>query len=241
MARRSAAKIKPSPAAKPGAPTRIDPGWLGGTVGFHLRTAQEAAFQAFSKRANGADARPWRFAVLALIDANPGLTQGELAAAIRRNTSSLTPVLDDLCRQGYVSRERLESDRRTYALHLTPKGNAARIKLMASAIEHEREFDRLLGSKRAEFVRILKSLAAALALASEASGQREQPKAAALASHQRDDARLRRAMASGQREQPKVAAPAPRVASLRSAARLAQDESKKVKRQNVSTKREGDE
>jgi len=90
------------------------------------------------------------------------LTQGELAAAIRRNTSSLTPVLDDLCRQGYVSRQRLESDRRAYALKLTRKGNAARIKLMASAIEHERELDRLVGAKRAEFIRILQSVAVAL-------------------------------------------------------------------------------
>jgi DNA-binding MarR family transcriptional regulator len=163
MARRSAGRIKPPPAAKPGAAMRVNLGWLGGTVGFYLRTAQEAAFQSFSKRANGADARPWRFGVLALIDANPGLTQGELAAAMRRNTSSLTPVLDDLCRQGYVSRERLEDDRRTYALKLTAKGNAARIKLMASAIEHERELDRLVGAKRTEFVRILKSLAGALA------------------------------------------------------------------------------
>jgi len=160
MARRPLRRTYPEP--KPGAQQPIDLGWLGGTVGFYLRTAQEAAFQAFSRRANGADARPWRFAVLALIHANPGLTQGELAAAIRRNTSSLTPVLDDLTRQGYVSRRRPQSDRRAYALTLTPKGNAARIKLMDSAIEHERELDRLVGAKRAEFIRILKSLVFAL-------------------------------------------------------------------------------
>src|SRR5215210_6004302 len=140
MARRPARKtrMRPEPGAPgSGAPRSIDLGWLGGTVGFHLRTAQEAAFQAFARAADGVDARPWRFAVLALIDANPGLTQGELAGAIRRNTSSLTPILDDLCRQGYVSRQRLESDRRAYALRLTAKGDAARLKLMASAIAHE--------------------------------------------------------------------------------------------------------
>lgn len=101
--------------------------------------------------------------MLALIDANSGLTQGELAAALRRNTSSLTPVLDDLCRQGYVTRERLESDRRTYTLKLTPKGKAAEAKLLASAMAHERDIDRIVGVHRAQFVRILKSLAATLA------------------------------------------------------------------------------
>src|SRR6266542_4299926 len=148
MARRSVQRLKAVPQPESPPPREIDLGWLGGTVGLHLRLAQEVAFQAFARRASGADGSPWRFAVLFLIDANPGLTQGDLAAAIRRNTSSLTPVLDDLCRQGYVSRQRLESDRRAYALKLTPKGNAARIKLLASAIEHERELDRLVGAKR---------------------------------------------------------------------------------------------
>jgi DNA-binding MarR family transcriptional regulator len=162
MARRVVRRGKPPPVLKAGAPKRTKLSWLGSTVGFHLRTAQEAAFQSFASRANGADARPWRFAVLALIDANPGLTQGELAAAIRRNTSSLTPVLDDLCRRGYVSRQRLKDDRRAYALKLTAKGNTARIKLMASAVEHERELDRIVGADRAQFIRILQSIVAAL-------------------------------------------------------------------------------
>jgi DNA-binding MarR family transcriptional regulator len=162
MVRRSAGKPQAPQLPKSDAPKPIDLGWLGGTVGFYLRTAQEAAFAAFARRANGADARPWRFAVLALIDANSGLTQGELAAAIRRNTSSLTPVLDDLCRQQYVSRQRTANDRRTYALKLTPKGKAALAKLMVSALEHERELDRLVGAHRVELIRILKRVAAGL-------------------------------------------------------------------------------
>lgn len=160
MVRRPARK--PQTRFEPDAPRPVDLGWLGGTVGFYLRTAQEAAFQAFARRADGADARPWRFALLALIHANPGLTQGELAAALRRNTSSLTPMLDDLCRQGCVSRRRLESDRRTYALTLTAKGDAARRELMASAVEHEREIDRIVGAHRAQFIHILQGLAAGL-------------------------------------------------------------------------------
>ena len=101
MARRSAPRLKTVP-HEPAPAKDIDFGWLGATVGLHLRLAQEASFQAYARRTTGIDASPWRFAVLYLIDANPGLTQGDLAAAIRRNTSSLTPVLDDLCRLGYV-------------------------------------------------------------------------------------------------------------------------------------------
>ena len=142
---------------------RINLGWLGGTVGYHLRTAQEAAFEAFARRANGADARPWRFAILALIDASPGVTQRDLAAAVRRKTSTLTPALDELVRRGYVSRKRLKADRRAYALTLTPRGHGAMLELLASAVEHEREVDRLVGPEnRADFIRILRRIAEGL-------------------------------------------------------------------------------
>jgi DNA-binding MarR family transcriptional regulator len=163
MARRSSAKLKTVPQSEPPPAKDIDFGWLGGTVGLHLRLAQEAAFQAYARRTTGIDASPWRFAVLYLIDANPGLTQGDLAAAIRRNTSSLTPVLDDLCRLGYVVRERLLSDRRAYTLTLTPAGQAVMAELMASAVAHERELDRLVGrSNRSELIRTLKRVIAGL-------------------------------------------------------------------------------
>ena len=159
MARPSARKVQPVVAAE-SLPGQINLGWLGGTVGYFLRTAQEAAFEAFARRANGADARPWRFAILALIDANPGLTQGDLAAAVRRKTSTLTPALNELVRRGYVSRKRLKADRRAYALTLTERGRAAMLELMAIAVEHEREVDRLVGpDARAQFIRILRRIA----------------------------------------------------------------------------------
>jgi DNA-binding MarR family transcriptional regulator len=163
MAARSARRLTRAAPAAPPAPHAIDLGWLGGTVGFHLRIASEAAFQAFARRADGLDASPWRFAALTLIDANPGLTQGELAAAIRRRTSSLTPVLDDLCRLGYVVRQRVESDRRSYSLTLTPTGRRVMAELMASAVAHEREVDRLVGrAGRSDLIQALQRIIAGL-------------------------------------------------------------------------------
>jgi DNA-binding MarR family transcriptional regulator len=162
MARSSTAK-RQAPATGQRAPGAVDLGWLGGTVGFHLRTAQEAAFRAFARRAGSASARPWRFAILALIDSNPGLTQVALARALRRDTSSLTSALDDLCRSGFVVRQRVEDNRRSYALTLTPDGRRAMRELMESAAEHEREMDRLVGREnRAEFIRTLQRIAAGL-------------------------------------------------------------------------------
>ena len=138
-------------------------GWLGGTVGYHLRTAQEAAFEAFASEANASDARPWRFAILLLIDANPGITQRDLAAAVRRKTSSLTPALNQLVRQGYVIRDTVKTDRRAYALKLTTAGKGALSQLLASAVKHEREVERLVGQANcSQFINILKRIAEGL-------------------------------------------------------------------------------
>jgi DNA-binding MarR family transcriptional regulator len=162
MARQGARKSAPM-IAGPDLPGQINLGWLGGTVGYYLRTAQEAAFDAFARRANDAVARPWRFAILVLIDANPGVMQGDLAAAIRRKTSTLTPALNEWVRRGYVNRRRLKTDQRAYALSLTPRGREAMLELKASAVAHEREVDRLVGPEnRAEFIRILRRIAEGL-------------------------------------------------------------------------------
>lgn len=158
-ARRSAA------VAAPDLEKEIDLGFLGDAVGFHLRTAHEAAFRAFLQRVGDSNTPPWRFAILALIDANPGLTQVALARATRRDTSSLTPALDDLCDRGLVTRIRQVHDRRSYALKLTPLGKKALRPLKAVAEAHERELDRLVGrEQRAQFIQTLKRIASGLAV-----------------------------------------------------------------------------
>ena len=84
--------------------------------------AQEATFQAFSRRSQEIGESPGRFATLTLIARNPGISQTELSHANGRDKSSLTPVVEDLVRRGLVERKRVRSDRRAYRLSLTPAG-----------------------------------------------------------------------------------------------------------------------
>src|SRR6202045_5533286 len=100
----------------------IDYGPLGWWVGFNLRMAQAAAFQAFSRLAKEIGTRPGRFATLMLIGRNPGLSQTALSRANGRDKSSLTPVLNDLERRGLVRRARTRADQRAYRLPLTAAG-----------------------------------------------------------------------------------------------------------------------
>ena len=130
-------------------------------VGFNLRMAQEAAFQAFSRRSQEIGESPGRFATLTIIARNPGISQTELSHANGRDKSSLTPVVEDLVRRGLVERKRMRQDRRTYRLNLTPAGKKTLTNLTRCARRHERAMDGIIGQRdRKRFIQILKRLAA---------------------------------------------------------------------------------
>jgi DNA-binding MarR family transcriptional regulator len=132
-------------------------------VGFNLRMAQEAAFQAFSHLSQEIGESPGRFATLTLIARNPGISQTELSLANGRDKSSLTPVVEDLVKRGLVERKRMESDRRTYRLNLTFSGKKVLTMLTRCARRHERNLDRVIGERdRKRFIQILKKIAAEL-------------------------------------------------------------------------------
>jgi DNA-binding MarR family transcriptional regulator len=139
----------------------IDYGPLADWVGFNLRMAQAAAFQAFSRLAKEIGTRPGRFATLMLIGRNPGISQTALSRANGRDKSSLTPVLNDLARRGLVIRRRTRTDQRTYRLSLTPAGRRVLAELTRCARDHEEMLDRIIGAgKQKGFVRILKRIIA---------------------------------------------------------------------------------
>jgi DNA-binding MarR family transcriptional regulator len=141
----------------------VDFGPLAGWVGFNLRMAQEAAFQAFSKLSREIGEHPGRFAILTLIAKNPGISQTALGAASGRDKSSMTPVLEDLVRRGLVQRKRIDGDRRAWRLSLTAAGERTLAKMTACARQHEKNLDRVIGARdRDRFVKVLRRLSAAI-------------------------------------------------------------------------------
>lgn len=145
------------------AAAEVDFGPLAGWVGFNLRVAQEATFQAFSHRSQEIGESPGRFATLTLISRNPGISQTELSHANGRDKSSLTPVVEDLVRRGLVERKRMDHDRRAYRLSLTADGKKTLALMMRCAREHERVLDGIIGARdRKRFVDVLKRLSAEL-------------------------------------------------------------------------------
>ena len=141
----------------------IEYGPLAEWIGFHLRMAQISAFQAFVREVGEVDLPPGRFALLTLIGRNPGISQTVLSRAAGRDKSTLTPALQDLKRRGLIARVRLENDRRSYHLTLTPAGEAMLVRLTECAARHERNLDRVIGARdRARFLGTLRRIMADL-------------------------------------------------------------------------------
>lgn len=137
----------------------IDYGRLADWLGFNLRMAQTASFQAFARETEDVDLQPGRFAIITLIGRNPGISQTALSRANCRDKSTMTPVLNDLDRRGLINRTRVKSDQRSYQLALTPAGEAMLRRLTACAERHERELDRIIGARdRAKFLLLLKKI-----------------------------------------------------------------------------------
>jgi len=159
MASRSARARRKKNGEAVAVPIKFGP--LATWIGFNLRMAQEATFQAFSRRSLAIGESPGRFATLTLIGRNPGISQTELSHASGRDKSSVTPVVEDLVRRGLVERKRMRSDRRAYRLNLTQAGEKTLIELTRCARRHERNLDAIIGrGERKRFLAILKRIAA---------------------------------------------------------------------------------
>ena len=133
-------------------------GKLDGYIGFHLRLAQNASFKAFKKKTGQDDLRQGWFAVLSLIRDNPGITPMALSRASGRDKSTLTPVLRDLLKLGYLARKASASDGRSYSLFLTPAGEERLSRLAAHAIEHDDVLDAIVGEDKPLLIELLRRI-----------------------------------------------------------------------------------
>jgi DNA-binding MarR family transcriptional regulator len=124
-----------------------DFGFLPDLLGYQLRRAQSAVFQDFAARMNGTDVTPGQFGVLALIEANTGLSQTRLAGILGIDRSTLVAVIDKLERQGLVERAARPNDRRSHALKLSRLGQS-RFEVLARRVkQHEAHIARRLSAR----------------------------------------------------------------------------------------------
>jgi DNA-binding MarR family transcriptional regulator len=133
---------------------------LSGYVGYALRRAQGAIFADFNHTLAELNLRPGQFAVLLLIDQNPGTSQSSVSAALGIQKANFVATIADLEHRGLVRRRKSESDGRTYSLGLTPRGRATLQHAAELQSLHEARVIEQIGSEgRLQLLNLLDRLA----------------------------------------------------------------------------------
>src|SRR5215213_4034487 len=97
-------------------------GVLDGHLGYFLRRVQVWVFQDFIRTLASIDLRPAQYSVLAVIGANRGLSQADVAQLLGIERARLVRLLDRLEKRGLTQRLASPIDRRSHALQLTVAG-----------------------------------------------------------------------------------------------------------------------
>jgi DNA-binding MarR family transcriptional regulator len=139
----------------------IQEGRLSGLLGYAVRRAQIRVFQDFAEAMAPLGLTPGQLGALLLIEANQGLSQTQLGAALGIDRSSVVPLLDRLEGLDLIRRTSHASDRRTHALALTDTGVATIRRLLPLLEAHEHRISAELSpSERRLLMQLLDRIAA---------------------------------------------------------------------------------
>jgi DNA-binding MarR family transcriptional regulator len=105
-------------------PPALDAGELESALGLWLRLAQQKDLRAFTRRFAESGISQLQYAVLLIIDANPGCRQSELGAVLRIRQPNLVEPLESLAGRGLIERRADPRDRRAQTLDLSQAGRA---------------------------------------------------------------------------------------------------------------------
>lgn len=124
-------------------------------IGYRLKRAYMRVQPATQKALAEEDLRVISFSCLSAIVDNPGIVQFELADALQIERSNLVVVIDELESRELISRERVPTDRRRYALTATLRGRRLRDSAARKAADAEQEFFSALTEDEQEALRAL--------------------------------------------------------------------------------------
>jgi DNA-binding MarR family transcriptional regulator len=148
------AKVKPSDEELQGPELMFEE--LDGLLGYRLRRAQGAMHRDYMATVASLELTQKQAATLWLINANPGVAQVSVAAALGMDRATMMAVTDRLEDRGFLVRKRSTVDRRRQELYLTPSGQSTLRKAKARIAEHEQRFKTLF--KPAELAALLSAL-----------------------------------------------------------------------------------
>lgn len=104
---------------------RVDSSWVDGQIGYLLRRASAAMAADYAGNAGPGALRPVQVSMLSIVDANPGIGQTELGAALGIQRTNTAPLVAQLVEAGLVERTPSPTDGRRVELQLTTAGRQA--------------------------------------------------------------------------------------------------------------------
>jgi DNA-binding MarR family transcriptional regulator len=130
-------------------------------LGYVLRRAQVAAFDAFHRATAGERITPPRYTALVILHANPGITQTTLGEVLGTARSGAMLLADWLESRGLAERRHRPDDARAWGLYLTARGERALDSLRRRVrAQDQRLADRLSRSEQRKLLQMLERLAA---------------------------------------------------------------------------------
>jgi len=129
---------------------------LDSLLGYQLRRAQGAMHRDFMAAVADFELTQKQMATLWLIQANAGVSQVEVAAALGMDRATMMALTDRLEDRGFVIRKRSSTDRRRQELYLTPAGQSTLRKCKSRIAAHEVKFRELFTA--AELAALLDAL-----------------------------------------------------------------------------------
>ena len=109
-------------------------------LGFHLRLAQLTLYRDFTATVADTDMTQKQFAVLAIVAANNGPSQVDIASLLGMDRATMLALIDRLQARRLIERRRSKGDKRRQELHLTPAGKKLVVKVSARIARHDARF-----------------------------------------------------------------------------------------------------
>jgi DNA-binding MarR family transcriptional regulator len=130
-------------------------------IAFLLSQLGGQSSKRWSERLAGLGTEPREVMLFRFVALAEGKSQREVAQAIGLPASRIVALVDRLEARGWVERRRSADDRRSHALHVTPRGRALLQQLAALSAEHEAELAAGLDpAERTALVSLLERVAA---------------------------------------------------------------------------------
>ncbi|MCB5363858.1 MarR family transcriptional regulator [Pusillimonas sp. CC-YST705] len=133
---------------------------LDDSLGYIIKRAQVRTYEVLFGLLGSESITPGRMTALCLVAKQPGISQSELAEMLSITRAAVVKVVDTLETRGFVQRQSIPDNRRTYALAVTPEGYDELRRLTRLSRQYEKQISaRLSVDERKQLMALLQRVA----------------------------------------------------------------------------------